>query len=84
MCEASVKPSAIHCVTPLRFVSYGCNKETHTQTDRTMTNFAASLKEMMQNWNQIVAAVRAEFPNATDDEVFEIAKSAMNRSLGIN
>lgn len=47
-----------------------------------MTN-AEALKEMMEGWNKIMAAARQQFPNATEEELYQIAKGAMNYALGI-
>ena len=44
---------------------------------------AEALKEMMEVWNKIMEAARQQFPNATEDELYQIAKSAMNRAVGI-
>lgn len=44
---------------------------------------AEALKEMMEGWNTIMEAARQEFPNATEEELYQIAKGAMNHALGI-
>jgi hypothetical protein len=49
-----------------------------------MTENAKDLQELMNGWNTIMAAARAEFPAATDEELFKIAQGAMNHALGIN
>lgn len=41
------------------------------------------LQEMMNAWNTIIAAARQQFPTASEEEVFQIAKSAMNNALGL-
>lgn len=43
----------------------------------------ATLSEMMNTWDQIMKSARKLFPNATDDQLYEIAKNAMNRAVGI-
>ena len=42
-----------------------------------------ALREMMNGWNKIMAKAKAQFPNATGDELYQIAKGAMNHALGI-
>jgi hypothetical protein len=49
----------------------------------TTATFAQDLQEMMNGWNTIMAAARKEFPNASEEELFQIAKGAMNRALGL-
>ena len=44
---------------------------------------AADLAEMMAGWNKIESAAKAQFPNATKEELYEITKSAMNHALGL-
>lgn len=48
-----------------------------------MTTFAEDLKEMMNGWNKIMAAAKVQFPKATEEELYQIAKGAMNHALGI-
>lgn len=48
-----------------------------------MTTFAEDLKDMMSGWNKIMVAAKAQFPKATEEELYEIAKGAMNHALGI-
>lgn len=45
------------------------------------TTFAQDLAEMMAAWNKIMAAARAQFPTASEEELFAITKDAMNHSL---
>jgi hypothetical protein len=45
------------------------------------TTFTQDLQEMMSGWNKIVAAARVQFPAASDEELYQIAKSAMNHAL---
>jgi hypothetical protein len=47
------------------------------------TTFAQNLEEMMNNWNKIERAAHQQFPGATAEELYEICKAAMNRSLGL-
>jgi hypothetical protein len=55
-----------------------------TQTTlTTCTTFAQDLQEMMSAWNTIMAAAKAEFPSATEEELFQLASSAMRHSLGM-
>lgn len=44
---------------------------------------AEAMKEMMEAWNRIMDAARQQFPNATEEELYQIAKGAMNRAVGI-
>lgn len=44
---------------------------------------AEALKEMMENWNKIMEAARKQFPTSTEEELYQIAKGAMNHALGI-
>jgi hypothetical protein len=46
-----------------------------------MTSAAQDLQELMNGWNKIMAAARQQFPAATEEELFQIAKSAMNHAL---
>jgi len=45
--------------------------------------FAQDLQEMMNGWNTIVAAARAQFPGASEEEIYQIAKAAMAHTLGL-
>ena len=47
------------------------------------TTFAQDLQEMMNGWNTIVAAARAQFPAASEEEIYQIAKGAMQHTLGL-
>lgn len=44
---------------------------------------AEALKEMMEAWNKIMESARQQFPKATEEELYQIAKGAMNRAVGI-
>lgn len=46
------------------------------------TTAAQDLQEMMIGWDKIMAAAKIEFQNSTDEELFQIAKSAMTHALG--
>jgi hypothetical protein len=43
---------------------------------------AADIAELMRGWNTIEAAAKAQFPNASKAELYEICKGAMNKTLG--
>jgi formiminotetrahydrofolate cyclodeaminase len=43
---------------------------------------AQALQEMMEAWNKIMAAAKIKFPKATDEELYQISKVAMNHALG--
>jgi hypothetical protein len=40
-----------------------------------------ALKEMMAGWNAIETKAKAQFPNATKEELYQICKDAMNFAL---
>ena len=44
---------------------------------------AAAIQEMMNNWNKIEANVRAAYPDADAEQVYQLTKTAMNASLGM-
>lgn len=44
---------------------------------------ASDLAEAMAVWNRIIAAARREFPDASEERIYQIAKGAMNHALGI-
>jgi hypothetical protein len=48
-----------------------------------MTDFAKHLREMMNVWAAIEDAARSRFTDATEEEIYQIASSAMSHSLGI-
>jgi hypothetical protein len=48
-----------------------------------MNETAKAIAEMMKAWNTIEAAARLQFPKATDAELYQICKGAMNHALGI-
>ena len=43
-----------------------------------------ALKEMMAGWNAIEARAKADFPNATKEELYKICESAMKHALKIS
>lgn len=45
--------------------------------------FAQDLQEMMNGWNTILAAARREFPAASEEEIYQIAKGAMAHTLNL-
>ncbi len=47
------------------------------------TTFAQDLVEMMAAWEKIMTAARSQFPNATEEELFQIASAAMRHALGM-
>ena len=42
-----------------------------------------ALKEMMSNWAKIEEDVKAQYPNATSDESYQMTAAVMNKSLGL-
>jgi hypothetical protein len=46
--------------------------------------FASDLREMMHVWNHIEAKAREWFPDATEEEIYQITKRAFDHSLGLD
>ena len=46
-----------------------------------MNAAANDIAEMMNAWNKIQAAARKQFPNASEEEIYQIAKGAMLHTL---
>lgn len=44
---------------------------------------AEAIREMMDNWNKVEAAVRAAYPTAGDEDIYQITAATMNKSLGL-
>lgn len=44
---------------------------------------AAHIAEMMSNWNKTEAAVRAAYPDASAEQVYQMTAAAMSKSLGM-
>ena len=44
---------------------------------------AQAIAEMMNAWNLIYAATQEKMPSASPEQVYQVAKSAMNSSLGV-
>jgi hypothetical protein len=42
---------------------------------------AQAIAEMLQAWNTIMTEARKQFPGATEEELYQIAKGAMNHQL---
>ena len=47
------------------------------------TTFAQDLKEMMNNWNELMRRAAERFPNDTEEQRYQRVKDAMNKSLGL-
>jgi len=45
--------------------------------------FATDMKEMMNNWNELVRRATELFPNDTDEQRYQRVKGVMNSSLGM-
>lgn len=45
--------------------------------------FAQDIAEMMNNWNALVAKIKKALPASSEEEVYQLAKAAMNNSLGL-
>ena len=56
---------------------------TPTEGEQKMSQFAKDLVEMMNAWNVIIDAARTQNPSATEEEIYQIAHSAMKHSLKI-
>lgn len=50
----------------------------------TPRTFAQDWKELMDGWITIQTAARAAFPQATDQEIYEITKGAFEHALKWN
>lgn len=48
-----------------------------------MPTIAEDFSELMHGWDTIMKAAREQSPDATEEEIYEIAKGAMNHALGI-
>lgn len=44
---------------------------------------AEALEEMMSNWTKVEAEVKANFPSANDEEIYQMTAAAMNGSLSL-
>jgi len=42
-----------------------------------------AIAEMMSAWNKVEAAAREQFPSASDEEIYQITKGAMNEWLNL-
>lgn len=49
-----------------------------------MSEFAKDLLEMINGWNLIEKRAREQFPNATDEEIYQITNSTFRYSLGLS
>lgn len=56
------------------------NKET---IESLINDAALLIKELMEGWDVIMEAARKQFPNVSEEKLYEIAKGAMNHSLGL-
>jgi len=45
---------------------------------------AEALAELMEAWTTIEASARAEFPGASEEQIYQITKGAMNHALRID
>ena len=64
-------------------VTVGYSYITPTEGEQKMSQFAKDLVEMMNAWNVIIDAARTQNPSATEEEICQIAHSAMKHSLKI-
>lgn len=56
--------------------------KTNTKSNKPKT-LAADIATMMDGWNKIEAAAKAQFPNAEKAELYKICKGAMKHALGL-
>jgi len=47
-----------------------------------MNETVKAISELMQAWKVVMDAARVWFPNATDEELYQICKDTMMRKLG--
>lgn len=47
------------------------------------TTAAQDIAELMAAWNKIMTAARQQFPGASEEKLYQIAKNAMNSALGL-
>jgi len=52
-------------------------KQNKTQTD------AEFMAELMKAWNTIEAAAKAQFPNISNEERYQMCKGAMDHAIGL-
>ncbi len=43
--------------------------------------FIFDIKTLMEGWNKIESAAKAQFPKATKEELYQICKGAMDRAM---
>jgi hypothetical protein len=60
---------------------WAINEQQHAMN--ATATFAADLKEMMNNWNELVRRASELFPNDTEEQRYERVKSEMNKSIGL-
>jgi hypothetical protein len=44
---------------------------------------AEQLKEMMANWNKTEAVAREAYPDANDEEIYQMTARSLSKSLGL-
>ena len=59
----------------------GVRRATNASKESKMTAAAKDIAEMMNAWNKIQAAARKQFPRASEEEIYQIAKGAMLQAL---
>lgn len=52
-------------------------------TTQSQPTFADDFRSMLNGWTKIEAAARTQFPQATEEQLYEICKGAMRRALGL-
>ena len=65
------------------FLPYSYYIDNATESSMTKTTAAQDIAEMMAAWNKIMTAAREQFPGASEERLYEIAKGAMVHALGL-
>lgn len=61
---------------------YPTGRQRADRNGRKQMTTAEAIKEMMEGWNKIMEAARQQFPGASEEELYQITKGAMNHALG--
>lgn len=63
-------------------MAYSSLIDNATETSmRQATTAAQDIAELMAAWNKIMTAAREQFPGASEEKLYQIAKDAMNHAL---
>jgi hypothetical protein len=61
--------------------SFGMNNTTTKATSA--ATVASDVREMMAAWDKIKAAAVAQYPGATDEQIYALTSGAMKHALGM-